>query len=170
MQSWTPKLTPNDDFQNSTKTMINNGEHLEFEEIPACPCRFRWVFLSTSFVEFFSKSEHSNRASMHRSDAIHLNFILCKYYDFITADLKVYSDRKTQRNQVRKTQRNRAFRWVFKSWNDGKSLLLSIILEVENLKTPAGFLTFVTVYSLIHHLRGRKSKNPTGVFNFRDFL
>ena len=44
---------------------------------------------------------------MHRSDAIHLNFILCKYYDFITADLKVYSDRKTQRNPVRKTQRNR---------------------------------------------------------------
>jgi len=55
---------------------------------------------------------------MHRSAATHLNFILCKYYDFITADLKVYSDRKTQRNQVRKTQRNRAFveffyRWVF---------------------------------------------------------
>jgi len=41
---------------------------------------------------------------MHRSDAIHLNFILCKYYDFITADLKVYSDRKTQRNQKNSTK------------------------------------------------------------------
>ena len=62
---------------------------------------------STSFVEFFSKSEHSNRASMRRSAATHLNFILCKYYDFITAALKVYSDRQTHRNPVRKTQRNR---------------------------------------------------------------
>ena len=39
---------------------------------------------------------------MRRSAATHLNFILCKYYDFITADLKVYSDRKLNEIKLEK--------------------------------------------------------------------
>ena len=51
-----PACLPTDKI--SALTIINNGEHLEFEEIPACTslCQFRWVFLTRRVSLSFSKN------------------------------------------------------------------------------------------------------------------